>query len=90
MSAMGVLGDPGGGLLPWPSLPESRLSGGFSVAPLLPSVGQPPPPPPSLAEAQTGENGHVEKDDQSSNTKMQRSYQRGRLKFILNVFMLIY
>lgn len=46
MSATGVTGDPGGGLLPWLSLPESRLSGGFSVAPLWPRVGQPPPPPP--------------------------------------------
>lgn len=52
LSALGVMGEPEGGLLPWPSLPESRLSGGFSVAPLLPSVGQPPPPL-SLAEAQT-------------------------------------
>lgn len=49
LSALGVTGEPEGGLLPWVSVPESLLSGGFNVVLVLPKVGQPP----SLARAQT-------------------------------------
>lgn len=35
------MGEPEGGLLPWVSVPESRLSGGFSVVLVLITAGQP-------------------------------------------------
>lgn len=40
-SALGAPGEPEGALLPWVSVPESLLSGGFRVALGLPRVGQP-------------------------------------------------
>ena len=49
-SALGVTGEPEVGLLPWVSVPESRLSGGFREVLVLPTVGQPV----SLARKQTG------------------------------------
>lgn len=47
-SELGVTGEPEGGLLPWVSVPESRLSGGFRPVLVLPTAGQPV----SLAKAQ--------------------------------------
>lgn len=47
-SELGVTGEPEGGLLPWVSVPESRLSGGFKPVLGLPAGGQPV----SLAKAQ--------------------------------------
>ncbi len=49
-SAFGAMGEPEGGLLPWVSVPESRLSGGFREVLVLPTVGQPI----SLARTKTG------------------------------------
>lgn len=57
-SALGATGEPEGGLLPWVSVPESRLSGGFRVELVLPKVGQPV----SLARAQTGHSERVAKE----------------------------
>ena len=58
LSALGVTGEPEGGLLPWVSVPEFRLSGGFRVEFDLPKVGQPA----SLARAQTGHSEYVVKE----------------------------
>lgn len=49
------MGEPEVGLLPWVSVPESRLSGGFRDEPVLPAAGQPV----SLAGAQTGHGQRV-------------------------------
>lgn len=57
-SALGATGEPEGGLLPWVSVPESLLSGGFRVVLVLPTVGQPA----SLAMAQTGHSKCVAKE----------------------------
>lgn len=48
-STLGATGEPEGGLLPWVSVPESLLSGGFRDVLVLPTVGQPV----SLATTQT-------------------------------------
>lgn len=47
-SELGVTGEPEGELLPWVSVPESRLSGGFRLVLVLPTAGQAV----SLAKAQ--------------------------------------
>jgi len=52
------MGEPEGGLLPWVSVPESRLSGGFKVVLALPTVGQPV----SLAGAERGQSKCVVKE----------------------------
>lgn len=44
------MGEPEGGLFPWVSVPESRLSGGFRHVLVLPAAGQPV----SLARSQRG------------------------------------
>lgn len=53
------MGEPEGGLLPWISVPESLLSGGFRVVLVLPRVGQPV----SLATAKTGRSKRVAKEE---------------------------
>lgn len=65
-SALGVIGEPEGGLLPWLSVPESRLSGGFRHVLVLPTVGHPV----SLAEAQTGHSQYVAQKKDSMTEKV--------------------
>lgn len=64
-SALGVTGEPEGGLLPWVSVPESRLSGGFRDVVVLPKVGQPV----SLARAQTGHRKWFAKERKKDHTR---------------------
>lgn len=65
-SAFGAMGEPEGGLLPWVSVPESRLSGGFRHVLVLPTVGQPV----SLARVQTGHSQCVAKEEREPMTEV--------------------